>query len=120
MHRLTIALLTLGVISATGTTASAQELVVTPKLICAGFYVALIISTASGKPPIRVFSPISDWFTWTLQRMTVAVRRFPPPWSSEEHSAYYVVRDRNGQGLAYIYYENEPRATIDRQTTQQR
>jgi hypothetical protein len=35
-------------------------------------------------------------------------RSFPPPWSSEEHSAYYVVRDRNGQGLAYIYYENKP------------
>jgi hypothetical protein len=34
-------------------------------------------------------------------------RNFPPPWSSEEHSAYYVVRDSNGQGLAYIYYENE-------------
>jgi hypothetical protein len=34
-------------------------------------------------------------------------RSFPPPWSSEEHSAYYVIRDRNGQGLAYIYYENE-------------
>ena len=35
-------------------------------------------------------------------------RTFPPPWSSEEHSGYYVVRDRNDQGLAYIYYENEP------------
>ena len=35
-------------------------------------------------------------------------RSFPPPWSSEEHSGYYVIRDRNGQGLAYIYYENEP------------
>jgi hypothetical protein len=27
---------------------------------------------------------------------------------TEEHSSYYVIRDRNGQGLAYIYYENEP------------
>jgi hypothetical protein len=35
-------------------------------------------------------------------------RTFPPRWSSEERSAYYVVRDRNGQGLTYIYYENEP------------
>jgi hypothetical protein len=32
--------------------------------------------------------------------------RFPPPWSSEERSAYFVVRDHNGQALAYIYYEN--------------
>jgi hypothetical protein len=33
-------------------------------------------------------------------------RRFPPPWSVEEHSGYFVVRDHHGQGLAYIYYEN--------------
>jgi hypothetical protein len=33
--------------------------------------------------------------------------RFPSPWSSEEHSAYFVVRDGNGQAIAYIYYENE-------------
>ena len=35
-------------------------------------------------------------------------RSFPPPWSSEEHSGYYVIRDRNGRALAYIYYEHEP------------
>ncbi|MGA8693444.1 MAG: hypothetical protein WB689_06275 [Xanthobacteraceae bacterium] len=33
-------------------------------------------------------------------------RNFPPPWSSEEHSAHFVVRDHNGQALAYVYYEN--------------
>jgi hypothetical protein len=32
--------------------------------------------------------------------------RFPPPWSVEEHSGYFVVRDHHGQGLAYIYHEN--------------
>jgi hypothetical protein len=31
-------------------------------------------------------------------------RSFPPPWSSEEQSAYFVVRDRNGQAIAYVYY----------------
>jgi len=41
-------------------------------------------------------------------------RPFPPPWSSEEHSAYFVVRDHNGQALAYIYYENELRPAISR------
>jgi hypothetical protein len=30
------------------------------------------------------------------------------PWSSEEHAAYFVVRDHNGRALAYIYYENKP------------
>ena len=26
-------------------------------------------------------------------------RHFPPPWSVEEHSGYFVVRDYNGQEL---------------------
>jgi hypothetical protein len=33
---------------------------------------------------------------------------FPPPWSVEEQSACLVVRDHNGQALAYIYFEDEP------------
>jgi hypothetical protein len=35
-------------------------------------------------------------------------RRFPPPWSVEELDACFVVRDHNGQKLAYVYYEDEP------------
>jgi hypothetical protein len=36
-------------------------------------------------------------------------RRFPPPWSLEElNNACFVVRDSNGQQLAYVYYEDEP------------
>jgi hypothetical protein len=29
-------------------------------------------------------------------------RRFPPPWSVEEQAACFVVRDHNGQQLAYL------------------
>jgi endo-1,4-beta-D-glucanase Y len=36
-------------------------------------------------------------------------RNLPPPWSSEEHSAYFVVRDNNGMAVAYVYYENKAR-----------
>jgi hypothetical protein len=36
-------------------------------------------------------------------------RRFPPPWSVEEQPACFVVRDHNGQRLAYVYFEDEPR-----------
>jgi hypothetical protein len=35
-------------------------------------------------------------------------RRFPPPWSVEEQEACFVVRDHNGQQLAYVYFEEEP------------
>jgi len=35
-------------------------------------------------------------------------RCFPPPWSVEELDACYVVRDHDGQALAYIYFEDEP------------
>jgi hypothetical protein len=32
----------------------------------------------------------------------------PPPWSVKEQDAFYVIRDRGGQALAYIYFEDEP------------
>ncbi len=35
-------------------------------------------------------------------------RRFPPPWSIEESSACFIVRDHDTQALAYVYFENEP------------
>jgi hypothetical protein len=35
-------------------------------------------------------------------------RRFPPPWTVEETSACFVVRDGNGEQLAYVYFEDEP------------
>jgi hypothetical protein len=35
-------------------------------------------------------------------------RRFPPPWTAEETDACFIVRDHNGQALAYVYFEDEP------------
>jgi hypothetical protein len=36
-------------------------------------------------------------------------RRFPPPWTIEERNdACFIVRDTNGQGLGYFYFEEEP------------
>jgi hypothetical protein len=37
----------------------------------------------------------------------LASRRFPPPWSVEGSDACFVVRDRDGQALAYVYFEDE-------------
>ena len=40
--------------------------------------------------------------------MTIAPRRFPPPWDIEEHNrSCFIVRDNNGQALAYVYFESE-------------
>ncbi len=42
-------------------------------------------------------------------------RRFPPPWSVKDLAAAFVIRDKTGQTLAYVYYEDEPgrRAAAD-------
>jgi hypothetical protein len=40
--------------------------------------------------------------------LDMTARRFPSPWSVEELDACFVVRDHNGQKLAYVYYEDEP------------
>jgi hypothetical protein len=32
-------------------------------------------------------------------------RRFPPPWTVEQTSACFVLRDANGETLAYVYCE---------------
>ena len=35
-------------------------------------------------------------------------RCFPPPWTAEVTPNCFIVRDADGQQLAYVYYENEP------------
>jgi K+/H+ antiporter YhaU regulatory subunit KhtT len=39
----------------------------------------------------------------------VTPRRFPPPWSVEEHPGgeSFIIRDAKGQALAYVYFEDE-------------
>ena len=34
-------------------------------------------------------------------------RRFPPPWTVEDKGSYFIVRDHNGQDLAYVYAEDK-------------
>jgi hypothetical protein len=43
--------------------------------------------------------------------MADAPRRFPPPWRADTIPGGYVVRDANGQAIAYLYArENEAEA----------
>ena len=36
-------------------------------------------------------------------------RRFPPPWDIEEANvACFIVKDKNGHALSYVYFEQEP------------
>jgi hypothetical protein len=47
------------------------------------------------------------------RQITVAVtdhsrRRFPPPWDIEEYDRRcFIVKDKNGQALVYVYFEDE-------------
>jgi hypothetical protein len=39
-------------------------------------------------------------------------RRFPPPWHADPMPGDYVVRDANGQTLAYIYSHDDPTEAV--------
>jgi hypothetical protein len=41
-----------------------------------------------------------------LPHAMVTPRRFPPPWSVEELEVGFVVKNRDGQQLAYVYFED--------------
>src|SRR5215472_7796314 len=38
--------------------------------------------------------------------MMMPTRRFPPPWSVEEGETYFVVKDRSGQKLGFVYFDD--------------
>ena len=37
--------------------------------------------------------------------MTASSRRFRQPWSVDESTESFCIREANGQGLAYVYFE---------------
>jgi hypothetical protein len=43
-----------------------------------------------------------------LRMSGMTARRFPAPWTTEDIGPAFVVKDSNGQGLAYVYFEEEP------------
>ena len=41
-----------------------------------------------------------------------SARRFPPPWTTEETEACFIVRDAIEQALGYFYFLGRAKATI--------
>jgi hypothetical protein len=39
--------------------------------------------------------------------MPSSPRRFPSPWTVEDHDACFIVRDADGQALGYFYFEED-------------
>jgi hypothetical protein len=50
------------------------------------------------------------WFlrNWYAAVMADAPRRFPAPWRADKIAGGYVIRDANGQALAYLYSRDDP------------
>jgi len=67
-------------------------------------YLARADAARMGTRQSRRLPRISGGFAASLQM----ARRFPPPWSVEETDACFIVKDHNGQALAYVYFEDEP------------
>ena len=42
-------------------------------------------------------------------------RRFPPPWSIDELTESFVIRDTTGQAISYVYFEDEPQRQMSTQ-----
>ena len=87
--------------------------------------VLLIISILVAQSRRNCEIPGSSWVPciWgePLKRYhgTMTDRRFPPPWSVEKIPAGLVVRDANGQSLAYVYYrENDSDAHMAKVLTE--
>jgi hypothetical protein len=43
------------------------------------------------------------------RRDAAMMNRFPLPWLVSEQDGCFVVRDRNGQALSNVYFEDEPK-----------
>ena len=70
----------------------------------------LVKRAAEGKQDVaEVSTAPADRAAARGRQMSVGSRRFPAPWDIEEYDrSCFIVRDNNGQALAYVYFETEP------------
>jgi hypothetical protein len=59
--------------------------------------------------------PDLGFATSIVNHRAMPERHFPPPWSVEELDSCFVVKDVDGQALAYMYFEKEPRRRFRRE-----
>ena len=68
-------------------------------------------------------APVPFRILWTERREGIAPqekgallkpgRRFPPPWTVEDHNdACFIVKDHGGHAIAYVYFEEEPGTSV--------
>jgi hypothetical protein len=43
-----------------------------------------------------------------LLLLALSSKRFPPPWTIEEHTESFIVCDATGKALGYFYFNDEP------------
>ena len=53
-------------------------------------------------------APFQSLQTLAISSKALPAGRFATPWSAEDNGACFIIRDHNGQALAYVYYEEEP------------
>jgi hypothetical protein len=49
----------------------------------------------------ETFGSLKDWSSKLRDRL-------PPPRTTDETAACVIIRDKDGQALAYVYFEDEP------------
>ena len=59
---------------------------------------------------LHLTNPLHTMFTVrSCASRPMNTRRFPPPWTVEDHNdACFIVKDRAGHALAFVYYQEEP------------
>ena len=57
---------------------------------------------------LKVKNPAAPAVRREAEETMTPPRRFPAPWNIEDNNACFIIRDRGGQALAYVYYEEEP------------
>jgi hypothetical protein len=54
------------------------------------------------------FCALSNSRAFVCVATVMTTRHLPPPWTTVDNGACFIVRDHNGRAIAYVYFEWEP------------